>query len=240
MPTSRASVSIGTTRPQLSFRCTYRRLLPLGEIVDPAGCVGDPERPLLKPKQRQEQQRIGVAEVKAQHVRAACEQRGWQVVQVYSDNGVSGSKGRSLRPGLDALLKDASRGRFNVVVVWALDRLGRSLIDLLDTLNELDAAAAALVLHEQAIDTTTPAWRMFFQVTGAFAEFERGMIRSRVMAGLERARARGVRLGRPRTGAKVEAAVRARLAAGDGIKKVAKAIGVGNGTVSRIKAAMAA
>ena len=97
----------------------------------------------------------------------------------------------------------------------------------------------ALVLHQQAIDTTTPAGRMFFQVTGAFAEFERGMIGSRVMAGLERARARGVHLGRPRTGAKVEAAVRGRLAAGEGIKKVAKAVGVGNGTVSRIKAAMA-
>jgi len=157
---------------------------------------------------------------------------------VYSDNGVSGSTGRSQRPGLNAMLKDAFRGRFNVVVVWALDRLGRSLIDLLDTLNELDAAAVALVLHQQAIDTTTPAGRMFFQVTGAFAEFERGMIRSRVMAGLDRARARGVRLGRPRTGAKVEAAVQARLAAADGIKKVAKAVGVGNGTVSRIKAAM--
>ena len=169
---------------------------------------------------------------------AVCEQRGWQIVQVYSDNGVSGAKGRNQRPGLDALLKDASRGRFNVVVVWALDRLGRSLIDLLDTLNELDAAAVALVLHQQAIDTTTPAGRMFFQVTGAFAEFERGMIRSRVMAGLERARARGVRLGRPKTGSKVEAAIRARLANGEGIKKVAKAIGVGNGTVSRIKAAM--
>ena len=79
---------------------------------------------------------------------------------------------------------------------------------------------------------------MFFQVTGAFAEFERGMIRSRIMAGLERARARGVRLGRPRTSVKTEAAIRARLASGEGIKKVAKAIGVGNGTVSRVKAAM--
>jgi DNA invertase Pin-like site-specific DNA recombinase len=171
---------------------------------------------------------------------AVCEQRGWQVVQVYSDNGVSGAKGRNLRPGLDALLKDASRGRFDVVMAWALDRLGRSLLDLLDTLGELEAAGVALILHQQAIDTTTPAGRMFFQVTGAFAEFERAMIRSRVRAGLERARARGVRLGRPRTGAKKEAAIRARLATGDGIKKVAKAVGVGNGTVSRIKAAMSA
>jgi DNA invertase Pin-like site-specific DNA recombinase len=162
------------------------------------------------------------------------------VVQVYSDNGVSGAKGRNLRPGLDALLKDASRGRFDVVMAWALDRLGRSLLDLLDTLGELEAAGVALILHQQAIDTTTPAGRMFFQVTGAFAEFERAMIRSRVRAGLERARARGVRLGRPRTGAKKEAAIRARLATGDGIKKVAKAVGVGNGTVSRIKAAMSA
>jgi DNA invertase Pin-like site-specific DNA recombinase len=140
---------------------------------------------------------------------------------------------------LDVLLKDASRGRFNVVLAWALDRLGRSLVDLLDTLAELDAAGVALVLHQQAIDTTTPAGRMFFQVTGAFAEFERGLIRSRVLAGLERARARGARLGRPRTSAKVEAAIRARLAAGEGIKKVAKAVGVGNGTVSRVKAGMA-
>jgi DNA invertase Pin-like site-specific DNA recombinase len=106
---------------------------------------------------------------------AVCEQRGWQLVQTYSDSGVSGAKGRSQRPGLDMLLKDASRGRFDVVLAWALDRLGRSLVDLLDTLNELEAAGAALVLHQQAIDTTTPGGRMFFQVTGAFAEFERAL-----------------------------------------------------------------
>jgi DNA invertase Pin-like site-specific DNA recombinase len=99
-----------------------------------------------------------------------CEQRGWKVVQIYSDNGVSGAKGRAQRPGLDAMLKDASRGRFDVVLAWSLDRLGRSLVDLLDTLNELESAGVALVLHQQAIDTTSPAGRMFFQVTGAFAD----------------------------------------------------------------------
>ena len=177
-----------------------------------------------------ENQRIALA--------AVCEQRGWKVVHEYADNGMSGAKGRLQRPGLDALLKDATRGRFDVVLAWALDRLGRSLMDLLGTLSELDAASVALVLHQQAIDTTTPAGRMFFQVTGAFAEFERGMIRSRVMAGLERAKSRGVRLGRPRTGAKVEATIRARLTSGEGVKKVAREVGVGNGTVSRIKAAM--
>lgn len=170
---------------------------------------------------------------------AVCEQRSWQVAQVYSDNGIFGGKGRAQRPGLDGMLRDAFRGRFDVVLAWALDRLGRSLVDLLDTLGELEAAGVALILHQQAIDTTTPAGRMFFQVTGAFAEFERSMIRSRVTAGLERARARGVRLGRPRTSTKVEAAIRVRLAKEEGIKKVAKAIGVGNGTASRIKASMA-
>ena len=171
---------------------------------------------------------------------AVCEQRGWRMVQIFADNGVSGAKGRTHRPGLDTLLNDASRGKFDVVLAWALNRLGRSLIDLLDTLGELEAAGVALVLHQQAIDTTTPARRMFFQVTGAFAEFERAMIRSRVKAGLERAKARGVRLGRPRTSAKIESTIRARLASGEGVKKVARTIGVGNGTVSRIKAEMAA
>jgi DNA invertase Pin-like site-specific DNA recombinase len=171
---------------------------------------------------------------------AVCEHRSWQVVQVFSDNGVSGAKGRNQRPGLDTLLKDGTQGRFDVVLAWSLDRLGRSLIDLLDTLNQLETAGVALVLHQQAIDTTTAAGRMFFQVTGAFAEFERAMIRSRVRAGLDRARARGVRLGRPKTSAKVETAIRARLANGQGVKRVAKAIGVGNGTVSRIKAEMSA
>ena len=161
-------------------------------------------------------------------------------MEVYADNGVSGAKRRKQRPGLDALLKDASRSRYSVILAWALDRLGRSLLDLLDTLSELELAGVALVLHQQAIDTTTPAGRMFFQVTGAFAEFERAMIRSRVKAGLDRAKARGVRLGRPRTGAKIEAVIRSRLARGEGVEKVAKAIGVGNGTVSRIKGEMAA
>ncbi len=123
---------------------------------------------------------------------AVREQRGWQA---YADNGISGAKGRNQRPGLDALLKDASRGRFDVVMAWALDHRGRSLLDLLDTLGELEAANVAVVLHEQAIDTTTPAGRMFFQITGAFAEFERAMIRSRVRAGLDRGNARGVRSG---------------------------------------------
>jgi DNA invertase Pin-like site-specific DNA recombinase len=169
---------------------------------------------------------------------AVAAQRGWTVVATYDDNGISGAKGRSQRPGLDTLLKDATRGRFNVVMVWAMDRLGRSLADLIDTLRALEAANVDLYLDQQAIDTTTPAGRMFFHVTGAFAEFEHDMIRSRVNAGLARARARGVKLGRPKVSAKVEDAIKERLAAGDGILRTAKALGVGSSVVQRVRAGM--
>lgn len=167
---------------------------------------------------------------------AVCAQRGWTVARVYEDAGIGDAKGRKDRPQLDAMLKDASRARFDVVMSWAMDRLGRSLSDLLDTLAVLEAAGVGLVLHQQAIDTTTSAGRMFFQVTAAFAEFERGMIRSRVLAGLERARSRGTKLGRPRVEPATEQAIRARLAAGTGIGKVARELGIGVSTVQRVKA----
>ncbi len=166
-------------------------------------------------------------------------QRGWSVAAVYEDAGISGAKGREKRPGLDKLLKDATRAKFDVVMAWALDRLGRSLADLIDTLRSLEGVNVDLFLHQQAIDTTTPAGRMFFHVTGAFAEFERDMIRSRVNAGLDRARARGVQLGRPKVAGKVERAIRERLTAGEGMLKVARGLGVGVSTVQRIKAEMA-
>jgi DNA invertase Pin-like site-specific DNA recombinase len=171
---------------------------------------------------------------------AVAAQRGWTVVKDFADNAISGAKGRDQRPQLDALLNDATRGRFDIVMVWALDRLGRSLRHLMDTLHELEAARVDLFLHQQAIDTTTPAGRMFFHVTGAFAQFEREMIQARVMAGLDRARAKGKRLGRPTVTAETEAAIRAQLQAGAGILKAAKALGVGSSTVQRVRREMAA
>jgi DNA invertase Pin-like site-specific DNA recombinase len=121
-------------------------------------------------------------ENQVKELRQIAERRGWEVVEQYNDAGISGSKGRDGRPGLDRMLKDASKRRFDVVMAWAIDRLGRSLIDLLGTIQTLEASGADLYLDQQSIDTTTPAGKLMFQVTGAFAEFERSMIRQRVRA----------------------------------------------------------
>jgi DNA invertase Pin-like site-specific DNA recombinase len=116
-------------------------------------------------------------ENQVRELRQVAERRGWQVAEVYRDAGVSGAKGREQRPGLDTLLKDASRHKFDVVMAWAIDRLGRSLVDLLGTIQHLEAVGVDLYLDQQSIDTTTPAGKLLFQMTGAFAEFERSMIR---------------------------------------------------------------
>jgi Resolvase, N terminal domain len=133
-----------------------------------------------------------------------------------------------------AMLKGASRGKFDIVLAWAIDRLGRSLIDLLGTIQHLEACGADLYIDQQNFDTSTPMGKLVFQVTGAFAEFERSLIRQRVRAGLKRAVAQGTKLGRPKVAAKVEAAIRATLAGGTGMIKAAKTHGVGVGTVQRI------
>lgn len=166
----------------------------------------------------------------------------------YADEGISGSKGRDKRPGLDTMLKDATRGRFDVVMCWAVDRMGRSLTDLVGTLQELHGAKVDLFLHQQAIDTTTPAGRAMFGMMGVFAEFERSIIQARVKAGLERVRAetpaqrkaKGKQaIGRPRVADATEATIRDHLAAGTGVVKVARLVGVGVGTVQRVKAGAA-
>ena len=165
--------------------------------------------------------------------------RGWQIVETYNDAGISGTKGRDQRPGLDRMLKDACRGRFDVVMTVAIDRLGRSLLDLLGTFQHLEACKTDVFIDKQAIDTTTPMGRLLFHITGAFAEFERAMIVSRVKAGLRRARKEGKRLGRPPIDSHKERAICKALERGDkGILKIAAEHGVGSGTVQRIKAAM--
>src|SRR5713101_1928020 len=130
-----------------------------------------------------------------QELRRYVEARGWASTE-YVDRGVSGAKDR--RPALDRLLADAKRRRFDVVVCWRLDRLGRSLKHLITLLEELQALGVAFVSLAEGIDATTPAGRLQMQILGAIAEFEKGRIVERVRAGLARARAQGQRLGRPR------------------------------------------
>jgi DNA invertase Pin-like site-specific DNA recombinase len=173
-------------------------------------------------------------------LRQVAERRGWEVVEVYHDAGISGSKGRADRPGLDQMLKDASRRQFDVVLCWAIDRLGRSLIDLLATIQHLEAVGVDLYIDQQSIDTTTPMGKLIFQVCGAFAEFERSMIQTRIHAGLKRAKAQGKVLGRPKVDERVEAAIRHSLKKGNGTKKTAQLAGVGIGTVLRIRSELSA
>jgi DNA invertase Pin-like site-specific DNA recombinase len=142
------------------------------------------------------------------------------------------------------MLRDAARGQFNVVLAWSVDRLGRSLLDLINALQEMHAAKVDLFLHRQALDTTTPAGKAMFGMMGVFAEFERSMIVARVNAGMARAKVHGTKsgkaIGRPRIKAKVELRIREELAAGHGILKVASLVGVGSGTVQRVAKALRA
>ncbi len=122
---------------------------------------------------------------------------GWEVAATYTDEGVSGARARDGRPGFDALCGAVARREVDVVAAWSVDRLGRSLQDLVAFLGELQAKGVDLYLHVQGLDTSTPAGRAMFQMLGVFSEFERAMIQERVRAGLARARASGKRLGRP-------------------------------------------
>jgi DNA invertase Pin-like site-specific DNA recombinase len=173
-------------------------------------------------------------------LREIAERSGWEIVKVYRDAGISGAKGRDRRPSFDALCKDAARRRFDMVMAWSVDRLGRSLQDLVAFLSELHALRIDLLLHQQGIDTSTPAGKALFQMMGVFAEFERAMIQERVRAGLARAKAEGKRLGRPTIQAAKEEALKKALRDGEmGIRKIAAKYGVGVGTVMRVKEALA-
>jgi DNA invertase Pin-like site-specific DNA recombinase len=158
--------------------------------------------------------------------------RGWNVAAQFTDEGISGSKGRSERPALDKMLKEAVRGKFDLIAVWSVDRLGRSLQNLVETVNELHAVGADLYIHQQAIDTSTPAGKLSFQIFGALAEFERSMIRDRVLAGMETAKRNGVKIGRPSNLTDtVKASIIALRAKNHPIRKIASELKVGTQTV---------
>src|SRR6516165_1770092 len=119
-----------------------------------------------------------------QALRAVADRRGWEIVTVYTDAGISGSKERADRPGLNDMLKIATKGGFDVVMAWSIDRVGRSLIDLLGTIQHLEACGVDLYPAQHSIDPTPPAGRLIFKFWGAFAEFERPMTRQRIGPGL--------------------------------------------------------
>jgi DNA invertase Pin-like site-specific DNA recombinase len=161
---------------------------------------------------------------------------GCEIVKVYKDHGISGAKGRDKRPAFDALCRDATQRRFDLVMAWSVDRLGRSLQDLIGFLSELHALGIDLFLHQQGLDTTTPSGKAMFQMLGVFAEFERAMIQERVRAGLARAKAEGKQLGRPKITAQTEREIQAALRKKNrpGLRRIASALGVGVGTVQRV------
>src|SRR5258705_4020598 len=165
---------------------------------------------------------------------AVAARSGWQVVKIYEDAGISGAKGRDKRPGLDALLKAVNAKEFDMVAAWSVDRLGRSLTDLLGILQGLHDKGVDLFLHQQRLDTSTTAGKAMFQMLGVFAEFERGIIRERVNAGLARARAKGTKLGRRPVKSSVEAQIRELRSKGDGILKIGRKLGVGTSVVQRV------
>jgi DNA invertase Pin-like site-specific DNA recombinase len=166
--------------------------------------------------------------------------RGWTVVESYRDEAISGAKGRDKRPAFDRMWKDAVRRKLDLVAAWSVDWLGRSLADLATFMVDLKAYGVGLYLDRQAVDTTSPGGRALLQMAGVFAEFEREMIRERVLAGQARARASGVRFGRPTIPADKAAAIVADLRAGIGVVKLAKLHSVGVGTVQKLKAKLAA
>ncbi|TWW08325.1 resolvase [Planctomyces bekefii] len=165
---------------------------------------------------------------------AVAKRQGWDEVQVFVDEGISGAKGRGQRPGLDAMLRGVSRKDFDLLACWSVDRLGRSLQDLVSLLAEFHSKNVDLYLHQQGLDTTTPSGKAMFQMLGVFSEFERAIIRERIKAGLARARAEGKVFGRPRVSEKVEAAIRAARRKGQGMRRIARELGVGVSTVQRV------
>jgi len=170
-------------------------------------------------------------------LREVASRMGCEIVQVYKDHGISGAKGREKRPAFDRMCRDATKRQLDVIMAWSVDRLGRSLQDLVGFLSELHALRIDLFLHQQGLDTTTPAGKALFQMMGVFAEFERAMIQERVRAGLKRAKSEGKKLGRPPIAPELEDAIRKALNKPwrtEGVRRIAERFGVNPGTVQRI------
>jgi DNA invertase Pin-like site-specific DNA recombinase len=169
-------------------------------------------------------------EVQLAELREYSTRRGWTVTGEYVDEGFSGAK--ESRPALNRLMADAHRRRFAVLLVWKIDRFGRSLRHLVNALADLDAAGVSFVALRDNLDLSTPSGRLMFQVVGAMAEFERALTQERVKAGLRLARSKGKKLGRPRAGVNPEQ-VAALRATGASWRVISERLGIGVGTACR-------
>ncbi len=169
-------------------------------------------------------------EMQLAEIREYASRRGWLVSEEYVDRGISGSK--ESRPALNHLMADAHRRRFDAVLVWKIDRFGRSLKHLVNALAELNARGVAFISLRDNLDLSTPSGRLMFQIIGAMAEFERSLIQERVRAGLRNARAKGKRLGRPRSNVDVTRIATLR-ASGASWRAISRELGVGLGTLYR-------
>ncbi len=170
-------------------------------------------------------------EMQLRELREYADRRRWEIFETYTDAGFSGSK--DSRPALNRLMADACSRRLDAILVWKLDRFGRSLHHLVNALAELEALGVAFISLKDNLDLSTPSGRLMFQIIGAMAEFERALIQERVRAGLRNARAKGKRLGRPRADLS-PIQVAALRASGASLRAIAKELGVGVGTVHRL------
>ena len=168
-------------------------------------------------------------------LREIAERKGITVVAEFNDEGISGAKGRDKRTGFDNIIKGAVKKDFDTILVWSVDRLGRSLQDLVSFLNDIQSVDCDLYIHQSGIDTSTPTGKMMFQLVGMFSEFERGMIRERVVAGQNRAKSQGKHIGRPTNlNEGLVHSIKYMKEQGVGIRKIAKDLSVGVGTVYKV------
>jgi DNA invertase Pin-like site-specific DNA recombinase len=175
--------------------------------------------------------------VENQHreLQAVAERMDWNIVETLADEGISGAKGRDKRPAFDRLMKMVARKEIDLIACWSVDRLGRSLQHLVTFLGEINDRGVDLYLHTQGLDTSTPAGRAMFSMLSVFAEFERSILRERIMAGLARSRSEGKRSGRPPLDPAKAEKIRRTLVSGLSINATAKKLKVGVATVHRIK-----
>lgn len=159
---------------------------------------------------------------------------GWENVEVFQDEGLSGSLGRDSRPGFNELLHRASRGHFDIVAAWSLDRLGREPKDVFELTAIAEKKGFTIYLHKDRIDTGTASGELFFTIMAGMAKFERRRLQERIKAGLERAKAQGKILGRPvKVVSDTKQRIRELKAEGKTVREIAAEVGVGIGTVAR-------